>query len=75
MENAFGILVSRFRVLVSTMEQRPIFVRHIVFTCVVLHNMLRTHQGITDGAPTPGNYVAALQNERVYVPKRTTGIL
>ena len=70
MEKAFGILVSRFKVLVSTMEQRPKFVRNIVFTCVVLHNMMRTHQGITDGAPIQGNYVAAIQNDRVYVPKK-----
>ena len=37
----------------------------IVFTCVVLHNMLRTHQGGADRAPTPGNDVAALRNEQV----------
>ena len=36
------------------------------FTRVVLHNMLRAHQG---RAPTPSNDVAALQNEQVvYVP-------
>ena len=41
----------------------------IVFTCVVLHNMLRTHQGRVDRAITPANDVAALQNEQVvYVP-------
>ena len=42
--------------------------RHF-FTCVVLHNMLRTHQGGADWAPNPANDVAALQNEQVvYVP-------
>ena len=67
--NAFGILVSRFRVLLGTMEQRPTVVKDIVFTCVVLHNMLRKNQGGADRAPTPANDVAALQNEHVvYAP-------
>ena len=44
-------------------------VRDIVFTCVLLTNMLRTHQGASDRAPIPANYVAALQKEQVvYVP-------
>ena len=40
-ENASGIC--RFRVLLTTMEQRPKVVRDIVLTCVVLHDMLRSH--------------------------------
>ena len=68
--NAFGIFVSRFRVRLGTLEQRPKVVRDIVFMCVVLHNMLWTHQGRADRRVlTPANDVAALQNEQVvYVP-------
>ena len=44
-------------------------IRDILFTYVVLHNMLKTHQGSADRAPTPGNDIAAQQNEQeVYVP-------
>ena len=43
-ENAFGILVSQFRVPLGTMEQRPRVVRDFAFMCVVLHNMWITHQ-------------------------------
>ena len=39
-------------------------IRDIVFTCVVLHNMMRTHQDGADRAPTPGNDVVAQQNEQ-----------
>ena len=34
-KNAFGILVSRFRVLLGTVDQRPKVLIDIVFTCVV----------------------------------------
>ena len=44
-ENSFGILINR---LLTTMEQRLKVVRDIVLTCVVLHNMLRSHQGRAD---------------------------
>ena len=52
-ENAFGILVTRCRVLLGTMAQRPKDVRDIVFACVALHNMLRTNQGGADRAQNP----------------------
>ena len=45
-EHAFGILVSRFRVMLTTIELPPETVREVVFTCVVLHNILRSqYQG------------------------------
>ena len=56
-ENSFGMLVQRFRVLLTTMEQRPKVVRDIVLTCVVLHNMLRSHRGEqTDHPLLPTTY-------------------
>ena len=41
--------------LLTTMEQRPKVVRDIELTCVVLHNMLRSHQGGADRPPTPSD--------------------
>ena len=43
-ENSLSIFVKRFRVLLTTMEHRPKVVRDIVLICVVLDNMLRSHQ-------------------------------
>ena len=38
-ENTFGILVSRFRVMTTTIGLPPATVREVVFTWVVLHNI------------------------------------
>ena len=45
-ENAFDILASRFRVMMTTIELPLETVRDVVLTCVVLHNILRSqYQG------------------------------
>ena len=54
-KNAFGILVGRFRVLLTKMNQRPKVERDIVLICAVLHYMLRSHQGGADRPPTPSD--------------------
>lgn len=41
-ENAFGILVNRFQVLLTTMQHNAATVRLIVKACVLLHNLMRT---------------------------------
>ncbi|WAR25460.1 hypothetical protein MAR_011164 [Mya arenaria] len=40
-ENAFGILTARFRVLLTTMQQTPEIAATIVESCVCLHNLMR----------------------------------
>ena len=54
-ENAFGILVSRFRVMMTTIELPPATVREVVFTYVVLHNRLRSQYQGTHGGQEPGD--------------------
>ena len=63
-ENSFGILVKRFRVLLTTMEQRPKVVRDMVLTCVILHNMLRSHQRGADRSPTPADNIQPPQADQ-----------
>ena len=53
-ENAFGILVSRFRVMRTTIELPPATIREVVFTCVVLHNILRSQYQGQPGGQQPG---------------------
>ena len=54
-ENAFGILVSRFRVILTTIELPPESVREVVLTCVVLHNILRSQYQGQHGGQEPGD--------------------
>ena len=48
-ENAFGIMESRFGVLLTTMEQPPETMREIVLTFGVLHNILRSEYNCQHG--------------------------
>ena len=61
-KNSFGILVKIFRVLLTTMGQRPKV--DIVLTCVVLHNMLRSHQRGADRPPTPADDILPPQADQ-----------
>ena len=54
-ENAFGILVSRFRMMLTTIELPPAIVREVVLTCVVLHNILRSQYQGQHGGQEPGD--------------------
>ena len=40
-ENAFGMLTSRFRIFQSLLQQEPRVVNRVVMACLVLHNLLR----------------------------------
>ena len=53
-EITFGILVSRFRVMRTTIELPPETVREVVMTCVVLHNILRSQYQSQPAGQQPG---------------------
>lgn len=68
-ENAFGIMASRFRILQSAIQLMPDKVVKIVLACTALHNYLRKNheafytpvgsldrENITDGTITPGSW-------------------
>ena len=40
-ENAFGMLAHKFRVLLRKMTQNPANARKVITTCVILHNLIR----------------------------------
>ena len=63
-ENSFDILVKRFRVMLTTMEQRRKVVTDIVLTCLVLHNMPTSHQGAADRPPTPADDIQPPQADQ-----------
>ena len=54
-ENAFGIVVSRFRVMMTTIELPPETDREVILTCVVLHNILRSQYQGQHGGQQPGD--------------------
>ena len=55
-ENVFGIMVSRFRVMMTTIELSPETVRDVVLTCVVLHNILRSQYQGQHGGQQSGDH-------------------
>lgn len=52
-ENAFGILVNRFRVLLTTLKTTPQYSITTVTACMVLHNILRSVQNVAPLQVTP----------------------
>ena len=63
MKNAFLILVSRFRDPLTTIGQRRKGVRDTVLTCVVFHNILRTHQEGGAHPPNPQDDMASIYEQ------------
>jgi hypothetical protein len=70
-ENAFGILAHKFRVLLRTMNQRPETCRKIITTFVILHNLIRlrypaTHNTLMDLEDQNQNVIpGAWRNDKV----------
>ncbi|CAG7821537.1 unnamed protein product, partial [Allacma fusca] len=42
-ENTFGILVARFRILLQTLYMQPEYANDCIKSCIVLHNYVRQH--------------------------------
>ena len=52
-ENVFGIPTNRWRVLLSTINQRPHVVENMVLACSAMHNFLREeYSAVYDGPET-----------------------
>jgi len=60
-ENAFGILVARWRILFTTLNMLPSNADKIIKACVVLHNFLK----LNDGTYCPPDYVDRYDGHRV----------
>lgn len=60
-ENAFGILCARWRVLLSPLFMHPENAEKVVKSAVVLHNFLKFH----DGTYCPPDYVDQYQGEEI----------
>ena len=60
-ENSFGILVARWRILFTTLNMLPSNADKIIKACVVLHNFLK----LNDGTYCPPDYVDRYDGDRV----------
>ncbi len=69
-ENAFGILVNRFRCLLKTLEVNPDKATKITITCCMLHNLMRMRyptldRGQGDAVNSSGNLVRGAWRHRL----------
>lgn len=60
-ENAFGILVARWRILLTTLNILPSNADKIVKACVILHNFLK----LNDSSYCPQDYVDRYAGENI----------
>ncbi|XP_058817565.1 uncharacterized protein LOC131680866 [Topomyia yanbarensis] len=51
-ENTFGILVARWRILLAPLHLQPIAAENIIKATVVLHNFVKSHEGQQYAPPT-----------------------
>lgn len=55
-ENVFGILSSKFRVLLKTIALHPDKVESVVLSCIYLHNFLRRNATSKSSYTPPGSF-------------------